>query len=485
MSKDLGNNNPFKAGNNQMSATNAFKKATGAPQPGTGPNINANLSPQTPNTQAPQFGATSNPLNKSNPFNNKPSGQNANTQAEQSQSGENEAEGSGVISFVNNIIENAVLLKVSDIHIEPYKGSSRLRYRRDGGLKEVEEYRNFLHQNYSAITTRVKILASLDISERRLPQDGAISFPYMNGFVDIRVSVLPTGAGERIVMRIMDKTSLTRPLDELGFPESVLPKIRKAIASPQGMILVTGPTGSGKSTTLYAVLNALNDPDVNILTAEDPVEFEVSGIGQVAVKDHIGLTFAAALRSFLRQDPEIIMVGEIRDKDTGDISVKASLTGHLVLSTLHTNSAPGTITRLLNMGIPGYLLASSLTLIIAQRLAKVICPDCKKEDSSVTTEMLMSIGFTEEDANNTKTYIGAGCDNCFNTGTKGRRAIHEVLVVTKNIKEAILNDKNDLELMEIAETKDGFLSMQNRGRQLMSEGIISLKEYQRVLVVDD
>jgi len=397
--------------------------------------------------------------------------------------------GSNVIDFVSNVIENAITLGISDIHFEPFESTARLRYRGDGVLREVPELSDFLHENYSAIATRVKILSSLDISERRLPQDGAIQFDYKQGtdIVNLRVSILPTTCGERIVMRVMDKSALNMPLSELGFSEDCEKKLHKAINSPQGMILVTGPTGSGKSTTLYAVLNTLNAPEVNLMTAEDPVEFDVDGIGQVHVKDSIGLTFTAALRSFLRQDPEVIMVGEIRDKDTGDIAVKASLTGHLVLSTLHTNDAPSTITRLINMGIPSYLITSSLTLVVAQRLARKICPECKVEDPDCNREQLLALGFSEEALadGTTKAYIGKGCSNCMDSGSKGRRAIHEVLVVTRNLKEAILAGANDLELGTVAKEKDGFESMQEVGKRLIKEGIIAVEEFKRVLMVED
>ena len=390
-----------------------------------------------------------------------------------------------VVSFVNNTIENAITLKVSDIHFEIFKDYARLRYRRDGIMKEVKEYVDFMFDNYSAITTRIKIMASLDISERRLPQDGRISFVQKDDTIDIRVSVLPTACGECVVMRIMDKTSLNMPIDKLGFQEQQFAQLEKAIHTPQGMILVTGPTGSGKSTTLYAVLNALNEDGVNILTAEDPVEFNVEGIGQVHVRDNIGLTLSTVLRSFLRQDPEIIMVGEIRDKDTAEISVKAALTGHLVLSTLHTNDAPSTITRLVNMGIPAYLLTSCLCLIVAQRLARVICPNCKIDDPDATPEKLRKLGFSEADSQTVKAKKGKGCDKCMDMGSKGRRGIHEVLTITKNVRLAMLDGVSDIELAEIARAKDGFISMQERGRQLIAEGEISINEYERTLVVED
>ncbi len=390
-----------------------------------------------------------------------------------------------VVSFVNNAIENAITLKVSDIHFEIFKECARLRYRRDGLMKEVTEYVNFLFDNYSAITTRIKIMSSLDISERRLPQDGKISFQIKDDTVDIRVSILPTACGERVVMRIMDKSSLSMPVAKLGFEETQLKQLEKAIHSPQGMILVTGPTGSGKSTTLYAILNELNEDDVNILTAEDPVEYNVEGIGQVHVKDNIGLTFTAALRSFLRQDPEIIMVGEIRDKDTAEISVKAALTGHLVLSTLHTNDAPSTITRLINMGIPAYLLTSSLCLIVAQRLVRLICPHCKIEDVDATPAKLKSLNFSEEEAATLKAYKGTGCDKCMQMGSNGRCALHEVLTITKTVKQAMLQGLSDMEISDIARTQDGFVNMQERGRQFIREGVMSVEEYERNLVVED
>ena len=397
--------------------------------------------------------------------------------------------GSNVIDFVNNLIENAVTLGVSDIHLEPFEDISRVRYRTDGMLRKVNELSEFLHENYSAISTRIKILSSLDISERRLPQDGAIQYDYKQGtdVINLRVSVLPTSCGERIVMRVMDKSSLNMPLDKLGFSESGRKKVEKAINSPQGMVLVTGPTGSGKSTTLYAVLNQLNSTEVNLMTAEDPVEFVVEGIGQVHVKESIGLTFASALRSFLRQDPEVIMVGEIRDKETGDIAIKASLTGHLVLSTLHTNDAPSTITRLVNMGIPDYLITSSLTLVVAQRLARKICPHCREVDETITKEHLLSIGFTESELSldNISVYKGAGCDRCLESGVKGRIALHEVLVITKNIKEAILCGANDIEIGKVAREKDGFITMQEIGKNLIKDGVITLEEFKRILIVED
>jgi len=393
------------------------------------------------------------------------------------------ASGSDVIDCVEGILNTAISLGVSDIHIETFRDRSRVRYRMDGVLKEMDEFSEFLHFNYSSVSTRLKILASLDISERRLPQDGAIVNSIGDKTVDIRVSVLPTVHGERIVMRILDPDSANFTLDELGFDDATLKRLRKAIHSPQGMILVTGPTGSGKSTTLYGVLKELNQSDINILTAEDPVEYDLSGVGQVHVRDDIGLTFASALRSFLRQDPEVIMVGEIRDKETGDIAIKASLTGHLVLSTLHTNDAPSTITRLINMGIPSYLITSSLSLVIAQRLARKNCPECQADDKDVTQEELLGIGFTEDELKTLTCTKSTGCDHCMNTGVKGRRAIHEVLTVTQPIRHIILEEGSDNDIREAAE-KENFQTMQVTGRRLIQEGIITVDEYKRILVLD-
>ncbi len=388
---------------------------------------------------------------------------------------------SEVIDFVNNLIMDAVVLGASDIHIESYREKARVRFRRDGVLQEMTDYEEFLSYNYSAVTTRIKILATLDISERRLPQDGGIRSGKLDRAVDIRVSVLPTAHGERVVMRILDPDAANFSLDQLGMPKELLANLRKAIHAPQGMILVTGPTGSGKSTTLYAVLKELNKGSVNILTAEDPVEYDLFGVGQVQVRDDIGLSFTAALRSFLRQDPEVIMVGEIRDKDTSDIAIKAALTGHLVLSTLHTNDAPSTITRLVHMGVPPYLLTSALSLVMAQRLARTNCPHCRVKDETAREEDLLGIGFKKNDLPEPK--MGKGCDTCMNTGIKGRRAIHEVLPVSPAVKEAIYEGASDNKIRTIA-NKEGFRTMQEIGRDLVRSGDISMNEYKRILVLD-
>lgn len=391
-------------------------------------------------------------------------------------------QGGQIILFVNALIFEAVGKGASDIHIEMYKDSATLRYRIDGVLQERIEFKEFLYSHYSAITTRIKIMASLDIAERRLPQDGAIvtSLPSSRD-IDLRVSVLPTVFGERIVMRILDREGVSFDLDKLGFPKKEYLDVMAAVDASQGMILVTGPTGSGKSTTLYGVLRRLNKPDVNILTAEDPVEFTVEGIGQVQIRDDIGLTFSQALRSFLRQDPEVILVGEIRDRDTADISIKAALTGHLVLSSLHANDAISTIVRLVNMGIPGYLIGAALTLVIAQRLARRICPHCKQEDHGNHEAILLDLGFAPEEARSAKIYKGLGCDKCNNTGYKGRQAIYEVLRISDQLRAAIIDNQPATTLREIA-AHDGFRSIQSIGRLMVLDGVLTIDEYQRNLI---
>ena len=393
-----------------------------------------------------------------------------------------EEQGGQIILIVNAIIFDAVNKGASDIHIELYKDVATLRYRIDGVLQEVVEYKEFLYANYSAITTRIKIMASLDISERRLPQDGAIVTALPNNRdIDLRVSILPTVFGERVVMRILDREGVAFDLDRLGFPEKEYKDVIAAIDASQGMVLVTGPTGSGKSTTLYGALRRLNKPGINILTAEDPVEFTVEGIGQVQIRDDIGLGFSQALRSFLRQDPEVILVGEIRDKDTADISIKAALTGHLVLSTLHANDAISTIVRLVNMGIPGYLIGAALTLVIAQRLARKICPHCKHEHEGNHQAILLDLGFSAEEALTVKPLIGSGCDKCNNTGYKGRQGIYEVLKVSDHLRAAIIDNAAATVLKDIA-AQDGFRNIQEIGRDMIKDGRLTIEEYQRNLI---
>ena len=405
---------------------------------------------------------------------------------------ESEEGSSEIIRYVNQIIEIAINEGASDIHIEPFRNKSRLRYRIDGVLNtqseklmtgfSVSSESSFLHEHYAAVTTRVKIMATLDISEKRLPQDGAIIFKAKKTSIDLRISVLPTNNGERVVMRILDKGAISMSIDSLGFDASDLKKVKSAIDAPQGMVLVTGPTGSGKTTTQYAALQRINREDINILTAEDPIEYNLDGVAQVNVKENIGLSFAATLRSFLRQDPEVILVGEIRDKETVDIAVKAALTGHLVFSTLHTNDSVSTITRLLNMGVEPYLISSSVTLIIAQRLARRICPSCKVVDTSVNEDVLRSIGFSIEESTRIKTYKGEGCDECNGRGSKGRRGIYEVLKITDRIKEAILDEVSVFEIEKIA-GDDGLVTMKEYAKGHLQEGEISFDEFHRVMIV--
>ncbi len=390
---------------------------------------------------------------------------------------ENESE---VIKFSTAVVAEAIKKGVSDIHIEPYRFSSRVRYRLDGMLQEQEQYKNFLHDNYGAVVTRFKIMGKLDIAERRLPQDGAINFKIEGKVVDLRLSILPTASNERIVMRILNKDAGDITLEQLNFEEQDLKSLRKSIHSTQGLILVTGPTGSGKSTTLYSILKEVSKPHLNILTAEDPVEYELDGVGQVQIKDDIGLTFASALRSFLRQDPEIILVGEMRDKETVDIGLKAALTGHLVFSTLHTNDAPSTITRLQNMGTPDYLISAATQLVVAQRLARKNCKNCKVPDDDVNPKVLQDLGFSAEQASRVKAIKGKGCETCGNTGYKGRQGIYEILVVSKPLKEAILRKATTPELREIA-VKEGFQTMQDMGKRLIAGGDLNFREYERVL----
>ena len=390
---------------------------------------------------------------------------------------ENESE---VIKFSTAVVAEAIKLGVSDIHIEPYRFSSRVRYRTDGMLQEQDQYKKFLHDNYGAVVTRFKIMGKLDIAERRLPQDGAINFKIEDKVVDLRLSILPTASNERIVMRILNKDAGDITLEQLNFEPNDLKILRKNIHGTQGLVLVTGPTGSGKTTTLYSILKEVSKPHLNILTAEDPVEYELDGVAQVQIRDDIGLSFAVALRSFLRQDPEIILVGEMRDKETVDIGLKAALTGHLVFSTLHTNDAPSTITRLQNMGTPDYLISAACSLVLAQRLARKTCKDCRVPDDDVNPKVLTDLGFTPEQASRAKAVKGKGCSKCKDSGYKGRMGIYEILNITKVIKEAILRKATTPELREIA-VKEGFQTMQDMGKRMILSGDLNFREYERVL----
>ena len=388
--------------------------------------------------------------------------------------------GTEVIVFGNKLITEAINLGASDIHIESFRSSSQTRFRVDGILKVMDKYSKFLHENYDAIIARVKIISKLDIAERRVPQDGASTFKSDTKEIDLRVSILPTKNKERVVMRILNKDAGDKALSDLGFEEKDLKKLIKAVSSPQGMVLVTGPTGSGKTTTLYSVLKHINKPGMNILTAEDPVEYEMEGVGQVQIKETIGYTFEEALRSFLRQDPEVILVGEIRDKATVDIALKAALTGHLVFSTLHTNDASSSITRLQNMGTPNYLISAALTLIMAQRLARKTCLECRIIDENITPKLLNSIGFLPEQSARAKIYKGGGCDECGGSGYKGRMGIYEILEIDHELKAGILSDLQQNELNAIAK-KNGFRTMQDMGQDMLLSGDLSFAEYERVL----
>src|SRR6267142_1480834 len=363
-----------------------------------------------------------------------------------------------VVRLVNLILTDSIKRGASDIHIEPYEKDFRVRFRIDGVLYEIMQPPMKLRD---AMTSRLKIMAKLDISEKRLPQDGRIKIKMKlsgkNREMDYRVSVLPTLFGEKIVLRLLDKENLMLDMTRLGFEQESLTKFEKAIFKPYGMVLVTGPTGSGKTNTLYSSISKVNTPETNIITAEDPVEFNLHGINQVQMKEQIGLNFAAALRSFLRQDPNIILVGEIRDFETAEIAVKAALTGHLVLSTLHTNDAPSTINRLMNMGIEPFLVASSVHLICAQRLVRRVCSNCK-EPSPQTPEALVQAGFTEADANEVTPMKGAGCDKCNTTGYKGRVGLYEVMAIGEELKELILVGASGTELRRKA-VEEGMLTL--------------------------
>ena len=385
-----------------------------------------------------------------------------------------------VVKLVNALLADAIKKRASDIHVEPYEKMLRIRFRMDGVLYEIMQPPTKLK---NAITSRIKVMASLDIAERRMPQDGRIKLKLTgNKEMDFRVSVLPTIFGEKVVLRLLDKSNLQLDMTKLGFEERALADFKDAIYKPHGMVLVTGPTGSGKTTTLYSALAELNKVASNISTAEDPVEFNLVGINQVQIHEDIGLTFAAALRSFLRQDPDIIMVGEIRDFETAEIGVKAALTGHLVLSTLHTNDAPSTINRLLNMGVEPFLVASSINLIMAQRLARVICGNCR-EEAPFAEEALIDLGMPEDVATSTRCYRGAGCTQCSGTGYKGRIAIYEVMPMTDPIRDAILSGASSAEIKRAA-IEGGMSTLRRSGLTKIAEGVTTVEEVLRITMSD-
>ena len=386
-----------------------------------------------------------------------------------------------VIKLVNVILMSAIQKGASDIHIEPYEKELRVRYRVDGILYNIMQPPMKFRD---AITSRIKIMSKLDIAEKRLPQDGRIKIRFQdNGEmrdIDFRVSCLPTLFGEKIVLRLLDKTKLMLDMTKLGFEPDSLRKLEVAIDKPWGMVLVTGPTGSGKTNTLYSSISRINTPTTNIMTAEDPVEFNLMGVNQVQVKESIGLNFAAALRSFLRQDPNIILVGEIRDFETAEIAVKAALTGHLVLSTLHTNDAPSTINRLMNMGIEPFLVASSLNLVCAQRLVRRICKNCTEQDPTAS-QALVQAGFTAEEAKSVVPNKGKGCEKCNNTGFKGRVGLYEVMEVTEEIRELILVGASALELRRKA-VDEGMITLRRSGLLKVKDGVTTIEEVVRETV---
>jgi type IV pilus assembly protein PilB len=387
-----------------------------------------------------------------------------------------------VVRLVNLILTDSIKRGASDIHIEPYEKDFRVRFRIDGVLYEIMQPPMKLRD---AMTSRLKIMAKLDISEKRLPQDGRIKIKMKlqgkNKEMDYRVSVLPTLFGEKIVLRLLDKENLMLDMTRLGFEQESLTRFERAIFKPYGMVLVTGPTGSGKTNTLYSSISRVNTPETNIMTAEDPVEFNLHGINQVQMKESIGLNFAAALRSFLRQDPNIILVGEIRDFETAEIAVKAALTGHLVLSTLHTNDAPSTVSRLMNMGIEPYLVATSVHLIAAQRLVRRLCKECK-EPLPMPPQALMDIGFSAEDAKSVAVYKGRGCTTCNNTGYKGRVGLYEVLEITDNIREMVLTGASAIELKNRA-SEEGMISLRGSGLRKLKAGLTTVEEVVRETVL--
>lgn len=380
--------------------------------------------------------------------------------------------GEDVITFVNKILAEAYIKKVSDIHVEPYENNFRIRFRLDGSLIEYAQPPKSM---LMPLVSRMKILSQLDISERRIPQDGRIKLEIDGNPIDYRVSTLPTLFGEKVVMRLLDQSNLQLDMTKLGFEPKQLEVFLEGIRQPFGMCLVTGPTGSGKTTTLYSALSELNSIEKNISTAEDPCEFNLEGINQVNVRKDIGLDFAKALKAFLRQDPDIIMVGEIRDEEVGEIAVEAALTGHMVLSTLHTNDAPSTVTRLLNMGLEPFLITGSLNVVVAQRLCRKICENCKAVDESVTVDEIVACGVTPESAKRIKVYKGKGCEFCDGSGYKGRVAIYEVLEMTPGARELVLKhcSSDDLKKQAIA---DGMKTLRMSALTKVAEGVTTLEE---------
>ncbi len=380
-----------------------------------------------------------------------------------------------VVRLINMILVDAIRRGSSDIHLEPYEKVFRVRFRVDGVLHEIMTPPKRLE---AALTSRVKIMASLDIAERRLPQDGRIKLRFNQREIDFRVSTLPTIFGEKTVMRILDKDSLQLDLTMLGFDSWSLEQFTKAIHNPYGMILITGPTGSGKTTTLYSAIHTINSPDINIMTAEDPVEYNLRGVNQVQINEEIGRTFASALRAFLRQDPDVILVGETRDLETAQIGIRAALTGHLVLTTLHTNDCPSTVARLLDMGIPPFLVSSSLTLILAQRLGRKVCQECK-QPYDADEESLVPYGHVPLGLGKISFYKGKGCATCSFTGMKGRVAIYEVMPISQDIRDLIIRNAPAIEIGEAAQ-RQGMKTLRQNGLQKVIDGVMTIEEVLRV-----
>ena len=392
--------------------------------------------------------------------------------------------GTNIVDFVETIFQDAFADGTSDIHIESFRDSAQVRFRNDGIMKVQTDISNNIRKNYGAVITRMKIMAGCDISEQRLPQDGAITIKDQSQGgkdTDVRFNVVPTKYGERICMRLL-RASNIMPLDGIGIPERDLKKFIRAIESPQGMVLVTGPTGSGKTTTLYAGIQHINKPETNIMTAEDPVEYTMTGIGQIQANETIGLTFSTILRAFLRQDPEVILVGEIRDKETVDIAIKAALTGHLLLSTLHTQNAIATVVRMVNMGVPPFMIAGATNMIVAQRLARKICKNCSAEDTTVKPELLKDVGFQMTEIPSVKCFKGKGCDVCEGSGYKGRQGIYEFLEISNKVGQGIIAELKEHELLEVAKT-EGFVPMEDSARGLIKAGILSYEEFLRVISI--
>jgi len=386
-----------------------------------------------------------------------------------------------IIKLVNGILVNAMKVGASDIHIEPYETVFRIRYRVDGDLQTVM---NLPLKVKNAIISRIKIMAKLDIAERRLPQDGRIKLKLgPKKDIDFRVSILPTLFGEKGCLRLLDKSNIQVDKDKLGFDKKQAADLNAALAAPYGMLLVTGPTGSGKTVTLYSCLQAVNTVDVNISTAEDPVEFNFMGINQVLVQPDIGLTFPAALKSFLRQDPDIILIGEIRDFETGEIAVKAAMTGHLVMASLHTNDAPATISRLLQMGIEPFQVSTSVILVIAQRLAKRVCGGCKEPDPTVTPELLRSLGMKDEEIATATPMRGKGCDKCNGKGYKGRVAFYQIMPITETLRAAIVQGRTTDEIKKIS-IEDGVKTIRMSGLSKVAEGVTTISEVEGASVAD-